>query len=324
MALQGLDMAQAPAATKAKAMLDRINGSWWNVYIGGPSSLGSGWTPDRVREYIAHGITRFLLTYAGRQSGESHLLTTTQGRHDGDDACRIVERFGYGPGTPICLDLESRTFEKAPRASLDYVCAWCRALRRHGLRPGVYSTPTPLIELAKRNDRPDWVWAAHWVTNKPNRNADPHRISQFPDRLWPRTGQRAWQYAGETASGPAKVAGKEVDISVADSGCLAGANEGFTIVDAMTKKYFEQKFAEMDKQVIDLYRLTDHGTTKKATTRTHHQAIRKDLDGLHKQMDQVTKDLTELQKSLTAITTQLTQLIQDSHPQPKPRRRVTT
>jgi hypothetical protein len=41
-------------------------------------------------------------------------------------------------------------------------------------------------------------------------------------------------------------------------------------------------------------------------------------------MDQVTKDLTELQKSLTGITTQLTQLIQDSHPQPKPRRRVTT
>ena len=99
---------------------------------------------------------------------------------------------------------------------------------------------------------------------------------------------------------------------------------GFTIVDAATKRYFEQKFAAIDQKVVDLYRLTNHGTTKAPRTRIHHEAIRKDVDGLQQQMNKLTGDLTNLQTMLTGITGQLTQLIQESHPQPKPRRRVTT
>jgi hypothetical protein len=227
MALQGLDKDVAPPAAKAKAMLDEIHGTWWNVYIGGPRSKGSGWTPDRVREYVEHGITRFLLIYVGRQSEDAHLLTTSQGRDDGNEACRIAGRFGYGAGTPICLDLEGRTFDKSPRGSLDYACGWCRAVRAQGLRPGVYSNPRALIPLADRSDRPDWVWVAAWITNKVDPNVDPHRNPKMPDNLYSKAGQRAWQYGGEFHGAPAKVGGVEVDINVADSACLAGTRPAF-------------------------------------------------------------------------------------------------
>jgi peptidoglycan hydrolase-like protein with peptidoglycan-binding domain len=50
-ALQGLDRAAAPPPAKAKQMLDSISGGWWNVYIGGPESGGSGWTPSLQKSY---------------------------------------------------------------------------------------------------------------------------------------------------------------------------------------------------------------------------------------------------------------------------------
>src|SRR5450755_3681836 len=34
----GLDAAQPPNAVKARAMLQEIGGTWWNVYIGGPEA----------------------------------------------------------------------------------------------------------------------------------------------------------------------------------------------------------------------------------------------------------------------------------------------
>jgi Rv2525c-like, glycoside hydrolase-like domain len=222
MALHGLDKDAAPPPPKAKAMLEEIHGSWWNVYIGGPNRTpaSASWTPDLIRQYEDHGITRFLLNYVGRQNEDVHLLTSSQGERDGDDACQIAERFGYGAGgTPICLDLEHKTFKASPQGSLDYASGWCRAVRANGLRPGVYANAEPLISLAGRPDRPGWVWVAAWVRNTVNPNADPHR-SPLPDNLWSEPGQRVWQYAGKTDDGPAKVGGVEVDINVADSGCL--------------------------------------------------------------------------------------------------------
>jgi len=223
MALHGLDRAAAPEAAKARAMLDEIHGTWWNVYIGGPRSKGSGWTPDRVRQYEAQGITRFLLIYVGRQGGDVPLLTTSQGRQDGDEACQIAARFGYdAAGTPICLDLEGATFDKSEQGSLNYARGWCHAVRAQRLRPGVYSNPRALIPLA-RDDGPDWVWVAAWVSNKVDPNADPHRIPHhLADDLWANAGQRAWQYAGRIRDEPATVGGLEVDINVADDGCLVG------------------------------------------------------------------------------------------------------
>jgi hypothetical protein len=308
MALQGLDRAAAPSAAMAKAMLEEINGAWWNVYIGGPRSAGSGWTSDLVRDYVAQGITRFLLTYVGRQVipkrhiDDSRLLTASQGRKDGEEACRIAARFGYGTGTPICLDLELSTFEADHHRSLNYAGGWCRAVRDRGLRPGVYANISALIPLEARDDRPDWVWVAKWVKHKVDPNADPHRIPDLAHGLFPKAGQRAWQYAGAFDNVPLRINGLDVDINVADPGCLAGIGakrqEDLTIVDAATKQYFEAKFKHANDVTTDLFRVTDHGN-ETAGRSNHHGVIRKEVEDLRKQ---VNDELKKVHNKLDQIT----------------------
>ena len=322
MALHGLDRAAAPPAAKAKAMLEEIHGTWWNVYIGGPRSAGSGWTPDRVREYVAQGITQFLLTYVGRQViprrhiDDSSLLTASQGGRDGEEACRIAARFGYGAGTPICLDLELSTFEASHQRSLNDAGGWCRAVRDRGLRPGVYGNLSVVIPLEARGDRPDWVWVARWVAHKVDPGADPHRIPDLANGLFSKAGQRAWQYAGAFDNVPVRVGGLDVDISVADRGCLAGVatkqrQEDLTIVDAATKKYFEAKFKKTNDLTTELFRVTDHGTDA-AGRSNHHQAIREEVKAFRQQ---VNDELRELHGKLDQITKTL-----DRIAPPPPRR----
>src|SRR5215218_1357474 len=109
MALPGLDRAVAPSAAMAKKMLKEIGGRWWNVYIGGPEFSGSGWSPALVREYVEHGIDRFMLTYVGRQSGGP--LTRAQGKADAVEALAIARSYGYTGTFPLCLDVEITTFD---------------------------------------------------------------------------------------------------------------------------------------------------------------------------------------------------------------------
>jgi hypothetical protein len=215
---QGLDKDVAPAPQQAKRMLDSIGGRWWNVYIGGPESGGHGWTPALVNEYVRHGIDRFMLTYVGRQKRGP--LTRPQGRKDGLEALRIAKSFGYIGSFPLCLDVEMSTFESARSATIEYTRAWCAAVRGGGARPGVYANPGPLKAMAEANVGADFVWVASWV----NHGATPHdtgHIPQLPDELWSGNGSRAWQYAGAFGGQPCRVLGVDVDINVADLGCLA-------------------------------------------------------------------------------------------------------
>ncbi len=221
MARHGLDAAQPPSAAKAKAMLDQIGGTWWNVYIGGPEATVT-WTPAQVRAYEQEGITQFLLCYVGRQSGEVSRLTVAQGEQDGRDACQLAANFGMAAaGTPLCLDVELRTFEAAPGASLDYAGSWCQEVRGRGFRPGVYANPATLLALHQRAARPDWVWIASWVRHDADPGADPHKAASVPEENWPREGQRVWQYAGAFGNQSCQVGGVDVDIDVADPACLA-------------------------------------------------------------------------------------------------------
>jgi hypothetical protein len=213
MALHGLDRDGAPDPDVAKKMLDEIGGTWWNVYIGGPESGGSGWTPSLLRQYEDRGINHFLLSYVGRQSGHVSQLTVSQGEQDGAEACQLAERFGFAAaGTPVCLDLEGRTYDAAPDASLDYAGGWCQAVRSRGFRAGVYSNPRALIPLHGRASRPDWVWIASWVRHTADSGADPHQATGVADDLWPGAGQRAWQYAGTFGDGTCSILGLSVDI----------------------------------------------------------------------------------------------------------------
>jgi hypothetical protein len=231
MALHGLDRDGAPDPGLAKKMLEDIGGTWWNVYMGGPESGGSGWTPGLLSQYKDHGITHFLLSYVGRQEPHVSRLTESQGQADGAEACQLAAQFGFAAaGTPVCLDLEGRTFDAAQGASLDYADGWCNAVRAHGFRPGVYSNPRALIPLHDRANRPDWVWVASWIEHTADSGTDPHKATGMPDGLWPKTGQRAWQYAGTFDNVTCSIRGLSVDIDVADSGVLvsSGAVTGQT------------------------------------------------------------------------------------------------
>lgn len=324
MALHGLDRAAAPPAAKAKAMLEEIHGTWWNVYMGGPRSAGSGWTPDLVRDYIAHGITQFVLIYVGRQViprrhiDDSRLLTASQGKRDGEAACKLAASFGYGAGTPICLDLELSTFEASHERSLNYAGGWCREVRARGLRPGVYANISALVPLEAREDRPDWIWVAKWVKHKVDPHADPHRIPDLANGLYAKAGQRVWQYAGEFGGVPVRVGGLDVDINVADGGCLAGVaakrQEELSIVDAATKKFFEEKFKQHNDLATDLFRVTDHGSENPGRA-NNHEVIRKELNDLR---TKVNRELTELHRKLDQITTTLDRI---EPPPPRPRTR---
>ena len=226
MALHGLDRDGAPDPGLAKKMLEDIGGTWWNVYMGGPESGGSGWTPGLLSQYKDHGITHFLLSYVGRQEPHVSRLTESQGQADGAEACQLAAQFGFAAaGTPVCLDLEGRTFDASHGASLDYAGGWCNAVRAHGFRPGVYSNPRALIPLHDRADKPDWIWIASWIGHKADSGADPHHAASVPDDLWPKTGQRAWQYAGTFGDGTCSIRGLSVDIDVADSGVLVSSGD---------------------------------------------------------------------------------------------------
>jgi hypothetical protein len=220
MAVQGLDRATAPTADMAKRMLDQIGGRWWNVYIGGPESGGHGWSPALVKEYVRHGIEHFMLTYVGRQHHGP--LTTAQGKIDAVEALRIAAGYGYSSGFPLCLDVEIRTFNSAPSQTVEYAKAWCATVRSAGARPGVYANPAPLKAMAQGKVPADFVWVASWLSHGPAPH-DPHAIPQLPGELWPRPGERAWQYAGAYDNRPCQVLGLDVDINVADLGCLAPA-----------------------------------------------------------------------------------------------------
>ena len=219
MAINGLDRAQAPAAKQAKQMLEAVDGRWWNVYIGGPESGGSGWSPALVKSYADQGIRRFMLTYVGRQKGGP--LTRQQGRADGREALRIAKSYGYKSGVPLCLDVELPTFQSAPSATVEYAHGWCERVREGGMRPGIYANPAPLEAMAKAKVPADFVWVASWVSHGAGAR-NPHDAPGVPSNLWGKPGQRAWQYAGEYGGTPCRVGGLDVDINVADPGCLAG------------------------------------------------------------------------------------------------------
>ena len=68
----------------------------------------------------------------------------------------------------------------------------------------------------------EFVWIASWVSHGATPH-DPHAATGMPADLWGKQGQRAWQYAGAFGNQSCNVLGLNVDINVADLGCLAPA-----------------------------------------------------------------------------------------------------
>ena len=227
-AFQGLDRGAAPPAATAKKMLDTIDGRWWCVYIGGPYYSIDGWSPEIVREYVRHGIDRFMLTYVGQQAGGQYKtgeLTRARGQKDAREALALAKTYGYTGDFPLCLDVENSTFNHSQSKTIEYTRAWCATVLEAGARPGVYANPAPLQAMAKGKVPADFVWVASWVSTTASRR-DPHAAPGIPANLWERPGQRAWQYGGILNGKPCNILGFNVDINVADLGCLAPPPDG--------------------------------------------------------------------------------------------------
>jgi hypothetical protein len=181
----GFDAANAPNAGTAKMVLQDLGGSWVCVYIGGidlAPVARKTWTPQLVREYVDVGIKKFLPIYVPLQGGswdpEPIILDTV--------AC--MERFGWGRGVPVYLDIESpsKAYQLEPTAQ------WVRGMRAHGYRPGVYGPLNFLAQLAGYGSgKPDFAWFTNWIYPEIHRDLDPATMPGFDPNVYP---QRAWQY----------------------------------------------------------------------------------------------------------------------------------
>src|SRR5258708_1235991 len=127
----GLDMVYPPTIVEAQQMV-QLGWTVCCVYIGGPRATahfawhqvdGTNYFP--VKDISGEGgFSDFLPIYVGRNvpwDTQSNFLT--KGISDGDDANTQTGACGFGPESPLCLDLESGTYQKYPRAVRLYCAA---------------------------------------------------------------------------------------------------------------------------------------------------------------------------------------------------------
>ncbi len=162
MVVFGLDRAAAPPPHTALQMLQSFGGDFWCMYIGGPTSAASGWTPGLVGQYVAAGIGAFLPIYTGRQAGGP--LTAGQGAQDAQEAITLMQQFGWGAGALCTLDVEAGTSESNLPGAVAYSDGWCAVMRGAGYVPGVYGTTSFLTRLSSETNRPSFAFPARWVT----------------------------------------------------------------------------------------------------------------------------------------------------------------
>lgn len=137
------------------------------VYIGGPRSAAhSAWHQVDNVSYPVRDLSTifsdFLPIYVGRnqpwdtQSNFLHL-----GASDGDDANIQTGACGFGPSTPICLDLESGTYARWPRAVRIYCAAWVSQVNAAGHKAYLYSD-MQTIQAIGQPDLFDGTFVAWW------------------------------------------------------------------------------------------------------------------------------------------------------------------
>ena len=136
--LYGLDLTYPPTTDQA-ARMQQLGYSWLLVYIGGPRAAAhTAWhqidgASYPVRDLAPYFSAGFLPCYVGRNvpwdAGSS--FTARQGIADGNDANIQTGACGFGPTSPICLDVEYGTYEKYPSATLRYIAGFtsvCNAI----------------------------------------------------------------------------------------------------------------------------------------------------------------------------------------------------
>ncbi|MFF8769841.1 DUF1906 domain-containing protein [Kitasatospora sp. NPDC015120] len=164
-------------------------------------------TADWVRQARAMGW-RFLPVHVGLQAPCSELKrkperidparAARQGRQEAAEAVAGLRAVGFGPGSPVFVDIEAYPLRDPAcgQAVVDFAVGWTQALHAAGYRSGFYSSlDSGIADLAAAaragsSPLPDVLWYARWDDRADTTGGGP----LTPD-LWSRH-RRVHQYRG--------------------------------------------------------------------------------------------------------------------------------
>lgn len=214
-----LDMVEPPTVDQARAMV--VNG-WTGcaVYVGGPRAAAHDhWHQvDGVRAPVGDlaGIFDFFVPVwvgANQPWDVESAFSFANGVADGEKADQDTGACGFGPTTPLGLDVEYGTFQAHPDATLQYILGWVSSVNAAGHPAGVYSDLETLSHL-EPGLQVDWKWGAAWVRGFRGAGAPIGGFDPSSPPPWD-----LWQFASTS------IAGVSVDCnSAADS--FVGATYG--------------------------------------------------------------------------------------------------
>lgn len=192
----GVDMTYPPTTDQAQQMA----GLGWSVcfvYVGGPRAAAHGAWQNGACAPLAGIFEGFVPCYVGRNvPWDTAYDFWRRGKNDADDADNLTGACGFGPLSPLVLDVEYGTWQKYP----DPVRAYCRAFvfRVQSMNPNrmvyLYSdavTCQNLADVFSGAMMAWWVWTGQTDPQAP--------VGSFDPSLPPPSA--AWQFGGGSVAG---------------------------------------------------------------------------------------------------------------------------
>lgn len=218
MTKMGLDMTYPPTIEQA-AYMNGLGYTWCLVYIDGPRTAAhTAWqqvdgVSYPVRDLAPYFPDGFLPVTVGRNVpwDQGGAFTAKQGMADADRANISTGACGFGPNSPLGLDIEYGTYEKYPQAVMKYLAGFVSVANAAGHPVPVYGDQTLMNALEGRSDLVDGLYGADQLLV--NRTDEPATTwSNFDPALPP-----PWMY---WQCGNGTVGGVSVDYNTAIDAAL--------------------------------------------------------------------------------------------------------
>lgn len=205
-----VDRAEAPSGADVPHMAALFGAQVFVVYVGGPGSAASGWSPEVAQVIRAQGYATVAM------------WAPEQGNWKAQNAAQVAADARGAADAYGCSLLAVDCEIGAVQADLAGWIDWARMLANADPAIGPYTGAGPLRDLATfgqgtppvggvpvANPLPSWVWLAYWPSPTPTA-PDPDAI----DLAGAWVGRRAWQYIGNDHQGNVTTGGYTVDLSV--------------------------------------------------------------------------------------------------------------
>lgn len=214
-----VDMLHPPTRAQARAIRD-LGWAGCAVYTGGPRAAARHtWQQVDGQRYpvreLADIFDFFVPIWVGRNAPWDAAASFSWGHgvEDGQTADADTGACGFGPTSPLGLDVEYGTYQAHPVETLQYILGWVSAVNSAGHPAGVYSDIQTLNAL-EAGLQVDWKWGAAWVPSYASSSAPVGEFNPAEPPPWD-----AWQFGGVT------IDGVTVDCNSA-SDTFAGASYG--------------------------------------------------------------------------------------------------